>query len=72
MALTGAVCRFGGILMPYISNEFFVLGSSGPLLVYAIVAMISCVTAFTIKHDTRNLKLDTYHALGETPQIENK
>jgi putative MFS transporter len=69
LGLNGAMCRIGGILMPWISFSFFTFGDNGPFLAFGIVSMISAISTLTISHDTRNVTLDYYHNKKKSREI---
>ncbi|EGR30640.1 major facilitator superfamily protein, putative [Ichthyophthirius multifiliis] len=70
LGLNSGMSRFGGILMPWISFEFFIFGENGPFLAFGIVSAISAIAAFTINHDTRNIILDQYHKEQKKNEIQ--
>lgn len=49
--------------MPFIGYLFFAMGPTGPLFVFGILAIFSCIASFLIPKDTTNINLDTYHEM---------
>ena len=52
-----AVCKLGGIFMPFIINYFYVIKPTGPFLIFAILCTISSLIIINMK-DTTNIELD--------------
>jgi hypothetical protein len=63
MGFNNAVCRFGGMLMPVIGLWFFKIGTTGPVLAFGVMSLVSAISAFKIPSDTTNISLDIYHEL---------
>jgi hypothetical protein len=53
-----AVCRVGGIIMPWIVLLFFVFGPTGPFLAFAVISLISGFASCFLPKDTVNSNLD--------------
>lgn len=48
LSFTNAICRIGGMVMPIIGAYFFRFGTTGPLLSFAIVALMSAMATFML------------------------
>jgi MFS family permease len=67
-----AVCRIGGMLMPYIAQLAFAWGDdTGPLLAFALTSLLSCIAACAIPYDTANMDLDVYEKKIELMEIKH-
>ncbi|KRX07494.1 Major facilitator superfamily domain, general substrate transporter [Pseudocohnilembus persalinus] len=66
------ICRFGGILMPWISATFYLFGYSGPFLSCGIFAIFCFIASIQIKKDTQNIQLDTYTSKNIQNTTQNK
>jgi hypothetical protein len=58
LGFLSAVCRVGGMLMPWVIYSFFAFGPSGPFLAFFITSLISTISAFQLPKDTVGTNLD--------------
>ncbi|KAL4429721.1 hypothetical protein ABPG74_001407 [Tetrahymena malaccensis] len=61
IGVNNSVCRFGGVIMPWISILLLEVGVTGPFIAFAIISALSAISAYTIEKDTTNINLDTYN-----------
>jgi hypothetical protein len=57
-AIMNLACRLGGIIMPWVINESFILGTFGPFVAIAGISAVSTIATYLLPLDTTGLRLD--------------
>jgi len=59
-SLNNGICRLGGVLMPWLSLAFFGISTTGPFLLYTLIALISFTASIKLTVDTTGMELDKF------------